>query len=105
MHPASSAGYIKLVQISSLSHRVFSVENGSENETVPDVYEFIRSTLYIWDDDSALVSPSILCLKKDDLLPMASLQSQRILLDIHWVCPMFLISLLKSFWFWLLDLI
>jgi hypothetical protein len=34
---------------------MFSFENGSEIETVPDLSEFLGNTLNIWDDDSALV--------------------------------------------------
>jgi hypothetical protein len=34
---------------------MFSLENGSEVETVPDASEFLESTLDIWDNDSALV--------------------------------------------------
>jgi hypothetical protein len=34
---------------------MFSLENGSETETVPDASEFLGSTLNIWDDDSVLI--------------------------------------------------
>jgi hypothetical protein len=34
---------------------MFSLEDGSEIETVPNVSEFLRNALNIWDDDSALV--------------------------------------------------
>jgi hypothetical protein len=34
---------------------MFSLEDGSEIETVPDASETLESTLNIWDDDGALV--------------------------------------------------
>jgi hypothetical protein len=58
---------------------MFSFKNGPEIEMVPNTSEFLRNTLNIWDNDSALVY----CLKKDDFLSMASLQSQGILLGIY----------------------
>jgi hypothetical protein len=50
---------------------MFSFENGPEIETVPDVSEFLGNSFNTWDNGSAPVYR----VKKENFLPMVSLQS------------------------------
>jgi hypothetical protein len=59
---------------------MFSLEDGSETEMVPDAPELLRNAHNIRDDDSALV---YCVLNWDNFLPTVLLWSQQIPLDTH----------------------